>query len=74
MMPREEIKARMQLDSLLFAFNQLSEETGSVENCCKYLIISTAFQSKERVARQTGRVEEKSGKGQDSKAVLTTSR
>lgn len=71
MMPREEIKARMQLDSLLFAFNQLSEETGSVENCCKYLIISTAFQSKERV---TGRVEEKSGKGQDSKAVLTTSR
>lgn len=59
MMPREEIKAWMQLDSLLFAFHQLSEEMGSVENCCKHLIISTAFQSKERVARQTDWVEKK---------------
>lgn len=76
MMPQEEIKARMQLDSLLFTFNQLSEETGSVENCCKHLIVSTVFWSKERVARQTGRVEKKwEGAGlQDPTPVLATSR
>lgn len=59
MLPREEIKTRMQLDSLLFASDQLSEETGSIRNCCKHLILSSAFQKKERVARHTGRVEKK---------------
>lgn len=49
----------MKLASLLFAFNQLSEETGSLENCCKHLIIPTDFQSKERVSSQKGRAEEK---------------
>lgn len=37
MMPQEEIKTEMQLNSLLLTFNQLSEETGSVENMLQIL-------------------------------------
>lgn len=66
-MPEEEIKAETQLNSLLFTFNQLSEETGSVENMLQILDYFHSFPEERRSCKT-----DKQGRGEGKEKACGT--